>query len=269
VPELPEVQTIVNQLEPDLAGKSILYCHLFWHKTLSFPPLNELLDAIRGTRITCVKRRGKYLIIELECGYLVFHLRMTGRMYLCPQPDGMDSWVRLSLKLGDESYLCFSDTRKFGRMYFTRTLDELELKLGPEPLTLQPEEWVQLFLNQSSGLKAFLLNQKKIAGLGNIYTDEVLFMSRLHPLKTAGSLRPAQARMLGRNIQTILESAIRHEGATISWYRKPDGTRGERQKHFAVYGKAGSPCPVCSHPMEKQVVAQRTTTFCPQCQMRS
>ena len=266
MPELPEVETVKRQLEPDLKGKRLTSCHLFWEKTLEAYDSDTLIMRIKGQKITGILRRGKYLILELEQGYLVYHLRMTGRMYCCKGPEGLDTWVRFSLGLDDSSFLCFSDSRKFGRVFFSSDLSRLEDKLGPEPLNLKPSDWVKLFENHPTGLKAFLLNQKKIAGIGNIYADESLFQAGLHPLMPARSLSALQAKRLGKAIGDCLKKAIEHEGASISWYRKPDGSEGESQKHFMVYGKAGQPCPTCSHPMEKIKVTQRSTVFCPNCQ---
>lgn len=180
---------------------------------------------------------------------------------------GHDAWVRFSLACSNGVYLIFSDTRKFGRVYFSEDLRELEDKLGPEPLTLPLKSWPELFKESRKTLKAFLLDQKKIAGIGNIYADESLFSAKLHPLKPANALSERETLLLAKKIKQILQQAIMYEGATISWYRKPDGSQGESQKHFNVYGKAGKPCPRCQTILLKISVSQRTTTFCSACQI--
>lgn len=267
MPELPEVETVRIQLEDDLIGQVIRGSTLQWSRTLEGSSKIDFDQSILDQKITALRRRGKYLIIQLQTEHIVIHLRMTGRLYICDSAKGLDRWVRWSLHL-DRKYLCFSDARKFGRIYLSSDLAELEKKLGPEPLTLSPVQWIELFDGQRAGLKSFLLNQKKLAGVGNIYADETLFEAKVHPLTLACDLEPSQARSLGATLQRQLTRAIAHEGSTISWYRKPDGSQGETQKHFQVYGKSGQPCPCCQMPLEKIKVAQRSTVFCPSCQRR-
>ncbi|PIE01832.1 MAG: DNA-formamidopyrimidine glycosylase [Acidobacteria bacterium] len=266
MPELPEVETIRRQLEPSLTHKTIQEIRVFWEKTLSGASQASLSPVLQGQVIRRVRRRGKYFVLELDRGFLVYHLRMSGRLYVSPDAMGEDRWVRLSLTFSDQTHLIFSDTRKFGRVYYDDSLHDLETKLGPEPLKLPVEQWHELFARSKTKIKAFLLNQSKLAGIGNIYSDESLFQAEIHPARPADSLTEEESLRLAKAVQERLSTAIQHEGATISWYRKPDGSQGESQKHFKVYGKYGRPCPVCGKELCRTLVSQRTTTFCSHCQ---
>ena len=191
---------------------------------------------------------------------------MTGRLYLSRRRRGEDRWVHFSLALDGRRFLVFSDARKFGRITLTQSLGYLEQKLGPEPLSLEPDRYPAILSGSSRAVKTFLLDQKRLAGVGNIYADEALYRSSIHPQRPVSSLTHAEKTTLGQNITEVLRAAIQYEGATISWYRKPDGSQGESQNHFAVYGKDQSPCQRCGTTIEKIVVGQRGTHFCPKCQ---
>ncbi len=266
MPELPEVETVVRALAPQLQDAVFGEARVDWPKILDGMSLGEFNRQARGRRVRDTRRRGKYICIVLDDGYLVVHLRMTGRLYLCPEARGRDAWVHFSLALGEKGYLIFSDARKFGRVTLTPSLNYLEEKLGPEPLLLEPRDFKIILTGSSRAVKTFLLDQKKLAGVGNIYADEALHRSGIHPERPIDSLGKREKTRLGKHLQEILREAIEHEGSTISWYRKPDGSRGESQKHFRVYGRLDEPCLRCGTAIQKKVVGRRGTHYCPKCQ---
>ena len=268
MPELPEVETVVRGIRPDLLNARIRGADVFWHRTLEGTPLDLFQQVISTRTVRDVTRRGKYIIIVLDQHYLVVHLRMTGRLYFSDKPEGDDAWVRFGLHLDHNRYLVFSDSRKFGRVQYCENLDFLEEKLGPEPLDLSPMQIAEILRGSKRAIKPFLLDQKKIAGIGNIYADESLFRAGVDPRRPVDRLTKAERLRLGEIIPEILRAAIRHEGASISWYRKPDGTQGESQLHFSVYGRGGEPCVTCGTTISKIVLGQRGTHFCPKCQKR-
>ncbi len=266
MPELPEVETVVRGLRPDLVGAVAEEVWTDWERVLDGRTVAEFNRELRGRTIHAVERRGKYICVYLDGRYLVVHLRMTGRLYLSWRQRGEDAWVHFSLRLGDGRFLVFSDARKFGRVALTRSLDFLEQKLGPEPLTLSPSGFRALWGTSRRAVKAFLLDQSKIAGIGNIYADEALFTAGIHPETPVSRLKPRQKTRLARAIQEVLERGIRHEGASINWYRKPDGDKGQSQVHFLVYGRKNEPCLKCGAAVRRMVLAQRGTHYCPNCQ---
>lgn len=267
MPELPEVETVVRGLAPDLEGRTLGEAKAFWPKVIGGDEEAHFNRGIHGRRIEHLWRRGKYIIANLDGGYfLVVHLRMTGRLYLSELPEGDDKWVRFSVALDNGQYLAFSDARKFGRVELTTSLDYLEEKLGPEPLELEDDAFRKIFTKSDRAIKVFLLDQSKLAGVGNIYADEALFESGIHPGRKVSKLKVTERLELGQNVKMVLSRAINHEGATISWYRKPDGTQGESQKHFQVYGRGGQPCYTCGTEISKTVMGQRGTHFCGRCQ---
>jgi formamidopyrimidine-DNA glycosylase len=226
-----------------------------------------------GERFTGVGRRGKYLLFELESGRtLVSHLRMTGwfhhRAPASPEPPL--AHVRAVFDLDDGSTLAYRDQRRFGTMRLIEP-GELEAYLrpraGPEPLSgdWSPRRLRSDLAGRRAPVKALLLHQGIVAGVGNIYADEALWQARIHPLRPGGSLTAAEARRLHAAVVEILERGIESRGASIRDYRDADGERGGMQERFAVYGRTGEPCPRCGTPIEKIRVAQRGTHLCPRC----
>lgn len=266
MPELPEVETVVRGLAPQLSGAIAGEAIAQWPGVLDGWSLAEMNACIPGQVVESIHRRGKYICIKVGPGYLVVHLRMTGRLYISDQPNGDDKWVRFSLGLDQNRWLAFSDARKFGRVTAVDDLNYLETKLGPEPLTLKPTDFKKILQGSRRAVKTFLLDQKRIAGVGNIYADEALFRAKILPTRPVDELSDRERTALGKEVIAVLSQAINYEGATISWYRKPDGSQGESQKHFTVYGKGGQACEVCSGMIEKMVLGQRGTHYCPRCQ---
>jgi formamidopyrimidine-DNA glycosylase len=298
MPELPEVETIARLLRADLVGREISSAQLLWPKTLASPSEGEFMAQIRGQRITDVGRRGKFLQLELQPGIdgqppltLFIHLRMSGDLYVktgdhipekhdrlilaltTPPADPLHSPSTSSgrrIKEGRgvrENQLVFNDTRKFGRVWLTADPREVIGDLGPEPLdpAFTPRAFHEMLLSRRRQLKPLLLDQTFLAGLGNIYTDEVLHMARLHPLRASDRLTAEEAGALWQSIRETLRIGIENNGASIDWVYRGGGY----QHHFRVYGRTGKPCPVCGTPIERILVGQRSTHFCPGCQPRA
>jgi len=264
MPELPEVETFARQLKPALVGKTILSADLRWHRTLALPSPKKFKAAILGQKIMDVGRRAKYLNIQLEDFNLLIHLRMSGDLIIRNSTIRPTKHDRLILKLSGKKSLVFNDTRKFGRVWLTATMEEVLGSLGPEPFGKEfTPQWLHTALhNRKRQLKPLLLDQTFLAGLGNIYTDEALHMAKLHPVAASDSVTAKQAEALHAAIRKVLRSGIRRNGASIDWaYRG-----GQFQNYFRVYDREGTACPVCGTEIQKILVGQRGTHFCPKCQ---
>lgn len=268
MPELPEVQTIVDQIRPDILGETLVDVQVLWERSLSEVSPDQLRACVQNQPIREVKRRGKYICMQVGQWWMWIHLRMTGRLYPAEPGRTLDPWTRVVFCLASGRRLVFSDARKFGRIYLGKDLTTLERKLGPEPLSLAPGDFVCLMRKSGQRIKAFLLDQKKIAGIGNIYADEALFQARIHPATPARCLSLQKAKRLGLAIQQVLLRGLSHEGATIGWYRKPDGNAGNEQAHFQAYGRKGQSCLRCGTSIQVVPIAQRTSHFCPRCQRK-
>jgi formamidopyrimidine-DNA glycosylase len=278
MPELPEVETVVRGLRAPLIGRTFLDTWVDNPKVIQTSDAATFAARIQGQTVRAINRRAKYILCQLDHDLLAVHLKMTGRLYVSPllaaQPDGEsspmqpDRWVRLRLRLDNGHYLYFSDARRFGRVYLAGSLDEFAPKLGPEPLE---DDFTVAVLRERlrrhhKAIKGLLLDQAFVAGVGNIYADEALHRAGIHPLRPADSLTADEITRLHDAIRAALSAGIDYEGASVSWYRKPDGTAGESQEHFYVYGREQQPCLTCGQPIHKIRVAQRGTHFCPHCQ---
>jgi formamidopyrimidine-DNA glycosylase len=264
MPELPEVETFVRTLRPALVGKTILEADLRWKRTLAAPSPAKFKKQIVGQQITEISRRAKYFYIRLSAFDLIIHLRMSGDLLVVPGEYVPATHDRLILKLTDEARLVFNDTRKFGRVWLVDDPSTLFSDLGPEPLSeaFTPAWLFSALRARHRQLKPLLLDQSFLAGLGNIYTDEALHMAKLHPQAVSDTVSQTQAAALWQSIRAVLEEGIRHNGASIDWVYRG----GDFQNHFRVYGRTGEPCPVCGKAVERIVVGQRSTHFCPNCQ---
>lgn len=272
MPELPEVETIARKLRPHLLGKTIGEADLRWARTLAFPSPRKFKAQIKGQEIKEVTRRAKFFILHLSDFSLLIHLRMSGDLFIKDSKIRPAKHDRLILRLRpaqssgleDPSNLIFNDTRKFGRVWLTMDPDEVLGRLGPEPLSKRfTSEWLYTALhNKHRQLKPLLLDQTFLAGLGNIYTDESLHLAKLNPLAVSDSITAKQAEALHEAIRTVLKEGIRRNGASIDWVYRG----GEFQNYFRVYDRAGKPCPVCGTNIERIIVGQRSTHFCPKCQ---
>jgi len=270
MPELPEVETVVRGLRSPLMGRTITNMTITWERTIHSPAPDLFMSQIYGQEVIDVSRRAKYIVITLTDITLLVHLKMTGRLYVVPTSaeNEADKWVRVVFDLDNDHQLRFSDSRKFGKLYLTNDTATFFAHIGPEPLTdnFTPTDFLTRLSSHHKAIKALLLDQSFLAGVGNIYADEALFRAKIHPTTPANRLNTPQATLLYHAIREVLNAGIDHEGASINWYRKPDGTKGSSQDHFAVYGRDGAPCLVCGNIIHKIRLAQRGTHFCPHCQ---
>ena len=270
MPELPEVETVVRNLRQPLIGHTVQHMWYDWERTIHSPSPDDFAARITGQTFRAVNRRAKYILCELDHDVLVVHLKMTGRLYVTGNEEQYDAdrWVHFRLDLDQDKQLRFSDARKFGKVYLTNDINTITGKLGPEPL--EDDFTATVFAERLEGrqknIKALLLDQTFIAGVGNIYADEALHRAGIHPLRASNTLTDAEIVTLHQTVRDALNAGIQHEGASINWYRKPDGTQGNSQNHFYVYGREEQPCLTCGTPIRKIRVAQRGTHFCPDCQ---
>ena len=267
MPELPEVETIRAQLAPRLEGRTLTRVEILDPRLTRPYDLFEVAEELEGDVIRSVQRHGKYLLLRLESGLgLLVHLRMTGSFGFTPVTH-----ERAIVELDDGSRLVSRDVRRFGTWL---VLEEAELepylttKNGPEPLGPRfTAAWLAAQLGRRRApLKAVLLDQRVVAGLGNIYADEALWQARLSPLRPANGLSPEEVGRLTRAIRAALRAGIERQGSTLRDYATPDGTSGSMQEEFRVYGRDGLPCPRCGTTIAKARVGGRGTWFCPHCQ---
>lgn len=271
MPELPEVETVCKGLEPKLIGKTISGVKINLAKMVKGNS-RAFAQALTGARVESIGRKGKIILINLgRAGHIGVHLKMTGQFYFEPPSVEPQKHTHIILDLVDADYqVRYRDTRQFG---WWQHIPENGLEtwkpwaeLGPDALTVEWEEFRRRFEKRKGRLKSLLLNQAFIAGLGNIYVDEVLFKARLHPLSSALTVSPAKQRELFRAINHILTEAIACGGSSISDFQSADGVLGYFQTRHQVYGHAGEPCPRCERPIKHLVVGGRTSFFCGSCQ---
>ena len=267
MPELPEVETIRSQLAPRLEGRTFAVVDILDSRLTRPLDPREVAAELQGERVVAVERRGKYLVVRLEGGgALLVHLRMTGSFAFEPT-----SHERAVVELEDGSRLVYKDVRRFGT-WLVVPGDELEpyiaQKNGPEPLgPAFTTSWLEGRLAvRRAPLKSVLLDQRVVAGLGNIYADEALWRAQLSPLRPASSLDRDEVRRLHRAIRAALRLGIARQGSTLSNYAAPDGSAGSMQREFRVYGREHEPCPRCRGPIAKTRVGGRGTWYCPACQ---
>jgi len=268
MPELPEVETVARDLRPLITGATIVDATTFWARTLRSVSPEAFADGVAGRRIEAVGRRAKQIVLDLSGGaFLTIHLKMTGQLFVVPQGGRDDPYVRLVLTLEDGREIRFRDIRKFGKIGLYVATDDPFARIGPEPLadTFTVAAFRKRLRARKGRLKPLLLDQAFIAGIGNIYADEALWAARLHPLRTARTLRPADERRLWLAIRRILAEAVIRRGSSIDDYTAPDGD-GEMQDHLAVYQRTGEPCLRCGRPIRRIVVGGRATHFCSWCQ---
>ncbi|MGB2951895.1 MAG: bifunctional DNA-formamidopyrimidine glycosylase/DNA-(apurinic or apyrimidinic site) lyase [Gaiellaceae bacterium] len=273
MPELPEVETIRIQLEPALVGRSLERVRILDERLTRPFGADGVAAELEGERVQAVDRRGKYLVVRFESGRaLLVHLRMTGTLSHAPGGiSGDDPYRRAVVTLDDRSDVAYRDVRRFGTWLLLEA-DEiepyLEARLGAEPLdgAFTPAALAERLASRRAPVKAALLDQRTVAGMGNIYADEALWRAQVHPLRPAGELNEEEVQALHRGVRAALEAGIARRGATLRDYRTPDGARGSMQDEFKVYGRAGEPCPRCGTPIDRIRVAGRGTWYCPTCQ---
>ena len=267
MPELPEVETVRAQLAPGLTGRVLARVEILDPRLTRPHDLFEVVEELEGDRIVAVERRGKYLVFRLESGLgLLVHLRMTGGFHWSPVTH-----ERAVLELDDGTRLAYRDVRRFGTWLVLEDADlepYLAAKNGPEPLGSRfTARWLGEQLARRRGpVKAVLLDQRVVAGLGNIYADEALWRARVNPLRPANDLSADEVARVARAIRAALRMGIDRQGSTLRDYAAPDGASGSMQDEFRVYGREGLPCQRCRTSITKTRIGGRGTWFCPRCQ---
>jgi formamidopyrimidine-DNA glycosylase len=274
MPELPEVETVVRGLRAaGLEGATIRRVQVRWHRTVAGMTPDAFAQALRGRAIRRLARRAKYIVAELDGGrHLLVHLRMTGQFRLEPRGVKPDPHDRLVLVLKDGRQLHFHDTRKFGRFALVDDAPRHLARLGPEPLAASFTAAVlrRQLAGKRRMIKPLLLDQSCVAGVGNIYADESLWLARIDPRRRADTLTPAQVGRLHRAIRTVLARAVNAGGTTLGSgatnFYSVAGRRGRHADALRVFRRTGEPCPRCGRPIARLVVGQRGTHICPRCQ---
>ncbi len=261
MPELPEVETVVRSLAPRLTGRRILQAE-FFSRFVVRQNFDELAANLRGQRVESVSRHGKFILLQLGNGALTVHLGMTGKLLFDGHPG---PYTRALFEL-DRGLLVYDDIRHFGRIEWSPALPARAGELGPDALAIPLPEFLTLLRRRKAQIKPLLLNQRFLRGMGNIYTDEALFLARIHPQSEASRLRKDRAQRLHAAMMEVLTLAIEHKGSSISDYVDAEGNRGSFQRRHKVYGRKGAPCTRCGGPIRRILVGQRGTHYCPRCQ---
>ncbi len=274
MPELPEVQTVVTGLNKVLKDKKIKSIHIYNDTVIGFPETNEFINKCEGKTIESLSRRGKYIIIHFKepSERLVVHLRMSGKLLYKKREENRDKHTHVVFEFNDNTDLRFNNVRKFGRLYL---IDEQNVdkagnlnNLGVEPLSdkFTLESFKEMLQNRRGMIKPLLMNQEFIAGIGNIYADEALFLSQIRPNKKANVLSDKEIENLYYEIRKILKKGIKMGGTSVSDYVNALGKAGKFQNKLNVYKKEGEKCPNCEDEIVKKKVSGRTARFCPNCQ---
>ena len=284
MPELPEVETTARQLRvgytdtasgcvvPPLMGRTIVETHVLWAREVSGMGARAFERRTRNQRVSAVGRHGKYLILTLMPNdggagrgvelFLLVHLRMSGRLDVTPQSEAHTKHARVVWMLDEGWALRFDDARKFGRVYLVDAPEQVTGKIGPDALQISASDFAVRLRQKRGALKPILLDQTFIAGVGNIYADESLFLAGLHPLHPASTLTDTDIERLYAAIQRVLLEAVAANGSSFDWVYPG----GNYQNHFRVYGRTGEPCITCGRPITRIVVGQRSTHLCEHCQ---
>jgi formamidopyrimidine-DNA glycosylase len=265
MPELPEVETIARDLAPKLTGRRIASVRASWARSIDARGLPGAV--LEGDTIAGVSRIGKYVAISMQSGRtLAIHLRMTGQLIV--DPPAPLAYTRVTARFADGGTLAFADARKFGRWRIVDGDPHASLHVGIDPFdrALTPKRFGELLRKRTTPIKVWLLDQRRLAGIGNIYASEALFDAGIRPRRAAGRLTAAQRARLLRSLRKVLRKAIRHRGSSVDDYVDAEGKQGEFQKMLAVYGRRGMPCRRCKATIRRVVLAQRGTFFCPVCQ---
>ncbi len=282
MPELPEVEIVRRGLKTKILGETIEKVEIFREQSIGYPKPKSFAALLVGKTFTDVSRRGKYLFLHLdkknadEPAYLIVHLRMSGRLLLVEKNDVAKKkfrFLRVQMLLNSRRLLCFEDMRVFGRLYYISSAKDLDRaipsysRLGAEPLEdLTAKQLLALFKNRRQVIKSALLDQSLIAGIGNIYADEILFQAGIHPLTPAGEISSKQTKILSRVIPLTLNRAIELGGSSIKDFVDTGGVNGNYQQKSLVYGRTNKLCTVCQAKIERIKIAGRSAHFCPSCQ---
>jgi len=272
MPELPEVETIKRDLEEKIKGKKVEKVVVVNDKCIKMPASGEFISGIEGRLFQQIKRRGKYLIIELDSGdNLVIHLKLTGRLIYSLKEKKLD-YSKIIFIFYDSTQLTFTDMRGFGNVWL---LPDKEFEripslknLGPEPLEEEftVDKFKELLKEKRTDIKSLLMNQEFIAGIGNIYSQEALFLSGIHPKRKALSLHYEEIGRLYNNLRSVLNEAISYRGSSVDAYVDLQGEKGKYKPHLRVYGREGKNCLICGAIIQKINIKGRGTRFCPRCQ---
>lgn len=272
MPELPEVENVRNGLKQLITGKRITSVRVLWANIIKDPSVSEFTRRVEGQTIEDIRRRGKFLIFVLTKDVLISHLRMEGKYRLGGPEVPLTKHTHVVFELDSKEELRYLDVRKFGKMSLVEK-EKLDSHpsikdLGPEPTdeTLETAHLVKALKKTERPVKACLLDQKIVVGIGNIYADEILYDAYVHPERKGKDLNSKEIKRLRDSIISIMNKAVEKGGTTIRTYANAFGAQGSYQDYLSVYGKTGEACPRCQHTIEKIKVAQRGTHFCPQCQ---
>lgn len=265
MPELPEVETIIRELQKTILGKKIVEVIVNKPKVIREPSVGKFKTGIKGAIIKKILRKAKGIIFELSNGkYLVIHLRMTGQLVY----PGDGKKARVSFVLSNKKLLDFNDSRLLGELRLVEDWQDLPFfkTLGPEPYELTPDKFAAMLSSKKTKIKPLLMDQTFISGIGNLYAAEVLFRARIHPLRAANSLSNKERTMLFKEIINVFNQAIRYQGSSVDQYVQLSGEPGNYVKFHKVYDRQGKPCFVCKTPIKRISLAGRGTYFCPKCQ---
>lgn len=274
MPELPEVETYVRDLTPLLQNQTIRGVTVLWPRIIAKPTVEQFIQGAIGRRFTSFGRRGKYMLLGLDNSeVLMIHLRMTGRVIVYPQPVVPDKHTHVVFDLAAGGQLHYQDSRKFGRLWLVTNPNLVLAKLGVEPFaaTFDPDYLAGRLAGRTASIKALLLDQAIVAGVGNIYADETLFLAGIHPARPGSTLTKHEIEKLHRSIQQVLARAIDRHGSSLGQsrvqnYARLGGELGEFQSEHKVFHRTGQPCLRCGEPILRIILGQRSTHFCPICQ---
>lgn len=272
MPELPEVETVKESLKSRLVGRKIKSVNILWDNIIAYPSKEEFIKDINDKIIIDIKRRGKFLLFVLDDYYLLSHLRMEGKYFFKNHEDEINKHEHVIFDLDNDEELRYMDTRKFGKMYLIKKedIDKIgplkDLGLEPWDDNLNSEYLINKYKNKRLPIKTVLLDQSIIVGIGNIYADEILFLSKINPLKKCNLLNKEECEKIIKYTKEVLENAIKMGGSTIRTYSSVDGVHGLFQNELLVHGKDKGTCPNCNNKIEKIRVGGRGTYYCPKCQ---
>ena len=271
MPEKPEVITVVNSLKPKLIGKKILSSEVYWDNIIEYPSVSVFKKEIKNEKINNITTRGKWLVFSLDTYYLLIHLRMEGKFFFRTKKDEKNKYEHVFFNLDDNTQLRFADVRKFGKMHLIKK-EDID-KVGPlkdlgyeyYDYNLTNNYLKDKFSKKKLPIKTVLLDQSIIAGIGNIYDDEILFMSKINPYKKACDITLKECNLIIKNTRIVLEKAIEKGGSTIKSYTSSEGVHGLFQEELLVHTK--KICPKCGSSIKKDKINGRGTYYCPKCQL--
>lgn len=272
MPEKPEVMTVVKKLKPELIGRTINNCNIYWDNIIAYPTSNEFRNKIIGQKIHDITTRGKFIVLELDDYHLLIHLRMEGKFFFRGELDEITKHEHVEFNLDNCVSMRYHDVRKFGKMYLFDKKDTYKVKplseLGKEFYddTLTKEYLHDKLSKLKVPIKTALLDQSIICGIGNIYDDEILFMSKINPNRKASSITLKECQKIIDNTRKVLDRAVELGGTTIKSFTSSEGVHGLFQNELLVHGKGGTPCPVCGTTLEKTKIGGRGTHYCKKCQ---